>query len=321
MLGIFNPGTIDLGSVGDLPAVQGVRQDSLVYPKELTQLMGNHRELYRPQLWRTILDVENVNEWAREIEDRKWTADIAEPVNVTNRAPTQELPMPNISTSNTYLKLFKFGLAYGVYDQDIAYASKLGINLGTEGLQAVNTRFETFLENLAAKGDTATGMKGLGNLADVSAVTKGTQASGTTWATATTAEIVADLHAICNAVELNSKQNAKCDTLVLSLTRSFYLDQKRSDSLERTPWEIFQSQRGGVQRLHWELIGDQGAGSTQPLFGFAKNWEYAPKMVMQHEVRYLPAMRGTLGYVVPAIISTAGVRCLAPQVVCKMSGI
>lgn len=317
---LFNDNVNMLGGL-PMPLAQGVRNDSLVYPQELTQLMGQHRTLYRPQLWRSVLEVESVAPWTRQIEDRRWSANIEDPVNMTNRAPTQELPMPNLTTTNQFKKLFKFGLAYGVFDEDLEYASKLGVNLGTEGLQAVNERFETFMENVAAKGHTATGMVGLGNLPDVTAVTKGTQATGTTWTTATTDEIVADLHSVCNAVEVESKQNVKCTRLVVSLERSYRLFQIRSDSLERSPWEIFKAVRPGVELVVWDLIKDQGAGGTQPLFGYAHNWQYAPKMLVQNEVKYLPAMRGTIGYVVPAMISIGGVRCLAPQAVAKMSGI
>jgi hypothetical protein len=320
-LDIFGtPNAIALGEL-PMPIMQGVRQDSLVYPQELTKLQSQERTLYRPLLWRSIINVESVDPWAEQIEDRRWASQIEDPILMTQRAPTQELPMPALSTTNQFKKLFQFGLAYGVYDRDIVRAQKLGISLATEGLEAVNERFETFLENLAAKGHTATGMVGLGNLPDVSTVTKGTQASGTTWPDATTDEIVADLHAVCNAVEVESKQNVRCDTLVLSHARSFLLTQKRTSQQERTPMEVFKSVRPDVNFLVWDLIKDQGAGATQPLIGFNKSWSKAPKMLMQQEVSYLPAMRGTIGYVVPGMISTGGVRCLAPQVVCKMSGI
>lgn len=314
---------IDLGGPVALPATldPNVRQDSLVYPEQLNQLTAQSRTLYRPQIWRSVIEVESVNAWTEQVEDRKWDAHVEEPVNMTRRAPTAELPMPNLSTSREFHKLFDFGLAYGVYDRDLVVAQKLGVNLANEDLLAVNTKIETFLENTAAKGHTATGMVGFGNLADTTAVSKGSQGSGTTWTTATTDEIVADLHSVCNAVEVESKQNARCTRLVVSLERSFRLFQIRSDSLERSPWEIFKAIRPGVELVVWDLMKDQGAGGTQPLIGYDHRWEYAPRMLMRAEAHSLPAMRGVNGYVIPMMFSTGGVRCKAPQVVCKMSGI
>ena len=127
---------IDLGGPVALPATfdPNVRQDSLVYPEQLNQLTAQSRTLYRPQIWRSVLEVESVNAWTEQVEDRKWDAHVEEPVNMTRRAPTAELPMPNLSTSREFHKLYDFGLAYGVYDRDLVVAQKLGVNLANEDL-------------------------------------------------------------------------------------------------------------------------------------------------------------------------------------------
>ncbi|MES2384523.1 MAG: major capsid family protein [Pseudomonadota bacterium] len=304
----------------------GLRQDSLVYPQELTQLAGKYRELYRPRKWRRYLGVEQVSSWAQQIEDRRYTSQMAEPVNLTNKAPTQELPLPSISTTNQFLPIYEFGTAYAVMDRDIELAAKVGVSLSDEYVQAVNLSIEMFFEKVASVGHTANGvtMKGLGNLPDIGTATASTKTGGgLLWTSAgcTAAEIVTDLHEICNAVELASLENDECSLILIPLAAYQKANQKRTDSLERSALSIFRQERPGVDVQVWNKLSDQGSANTGCAIGFSKGSPFAPKMLMQRELQFQQALRGTNGWLVPGKIALGGVRCLAPQNVIKMSGI
>ena len=301
-----------------------IRQDSLVYPQELTQLTGRYRELYRPRKWRRYIGVEPVASWAAQIEDRRYSSQMAEPVNLTNKAPTQELPLPSFSTTNQFLPIYEFGTAYAVMDRDIELAQHLGIQLSTEYIDAVNESIEFFLEKVASVGHTTNGvtLKGLGNLPDIGTATAVTKAAtGTTWAVATVPELLKDLHGICNAVEIASLENDEATRILVPLAQWQILNQTRSDSLERSALTIFRAERPGVEVSVWNALSNQGAGGTPCAIGYNAGSRFAPKMLMQRELTFGTALRGTNGWLVPGKLATGGVRCLAPQNVIKMSGL
>jgi hypothetical protein len=330
---------IQVFQAGDVPGAASVaaaaaavgynpnlRQDTLVYPQELTQLTGKYRDLYRPRKWRRYIGVEQVSSWAQQIEDRRYSSQMAEPVNLTNKAPTQELPLPSFSTTNQFLPIYEFATAYAVMDRDVELAGHLGIALATENVQAVNLSIEMFFEKVASVGHTANGvtMKGLGNLPDTGSATAVTKTGGgLLWTSSgcTAAEIVTDLHEICNAVELASLENDECDTILLPLAAYQKANQKRTDSLERSALSIFRAERPGVDVQVWNKLADQGSAGTGCAIGYSKSSPFAPKMLMQRELQFSQALRGTNGWLVPGKIALGGVRCLAPQNVIKMSGI
>jgi hypothetical protein len=306
----------------------GLRQDSLVYPQELTQLTGKYRELYRPRKWRRFLNVEPVATWAPQIEDRRYSNQMAEPVNLTNKAPTQELPLPSISTTNQFLPIYEFGVAYAVMDRDVELAAHLGISLTSENVSAVNESVEMFFEKIASVGHTANGvtLKGLCNLPDIGTSTASTKTGGgTSWLSAgcTAAEIVTDLHTICNDIVIASLENVEDNeiTILLPLAQHQKATQKRTDSLERSALSIFLQERPGVTVAVWNKLSDQGTSSTACAIGYAKAHPFAPKMLMQRELQFMQPLRGTQGWLVPGKLATGGVRSLAPQFVTKMSGI
>jgi hypothetical protein len=321
---------IDAGQVPGAPKVgilvpQG-RQDSLVYPQELTQLQGKHRPLYRQRKWRQYIGVESVASWAHQIEDRKYNVFIEDPVNLNAKSPTQELPMPSFSTTNQFLKIFEFGLAYGVFDREVELASKVGFSLSDENVQACNMAAENFLEVVASVGHTANGvtLKGLGNLADVTPATAMTKTGGgTAWtsATAKAEELLEDLHVVCDTCETATKENGQCNLILMPLAQMQKLHRTRLTQSERSAFSAWREERPGVQLAVWDALKTSGAGSTPCLIGYDTTSPFAPKMLMQRELQFMQALRGTNGWLVPGKLATGGVRCLNPAGVIKMSAV
>lgn len=303
------------------------RQDSLVFPQELTQITNLRiRELYRPLKWRRFIDVEPVASWAQQIEDRKIQQLLEDPVDMTNKGPTGQLPMPSFSKTNQYIPMYEYGLAYGYTDRDAELASHIGFGLVEENVMACNLAFENFLEKVASTGSGV--LKGLGNLADVSPATAVNKGSGsnTAWTgTSTDAptqdQLVQDLHIICNTVQSQSKENAECNLILVPLAQYQILTRVASTTFERTALARFQAERPGVRIEVWDKLKDQGGSQTPCAMGWDTRDIYGPRMLMQKEATYGTPLRGTNGWLVPAKIATGGVRCINPTAVVKMSGL
>ncbi len=307
------------------PGGIALRTDSLVFPQELKFITGRERERYRPLFWRQILDVEPAPSWARVIEDRQIRTLTEDPVNITQKGPTEELPMPSFSVSSGTFGLFSFGLAYGVTDGDLEYAQKLGINISDENVYGCNLAFEQFLERVAVVGDTATGMVGLGNLAGISPVTATTKVStsATPWTGAgvTALEIVRDLHLLCDSVYVNTKQLNKATDVALPIAQWNVLNETLTTALERTALEVFKAQKPGVTIHVWDRLATQGAGVTPCAMAWDRNDRFRPKMVIAREATYGQPLRGLNGWLVPGQIKLGGVVCRNTIGVSKMSGL
>lgn len=300
---------------------------SLFFPEELNYVATRARESYRPLKWRGIVPVETgVPSWAQFVEDRKTRSFVDSPAFISEAGPSGGLPEPSISVSRTTIGLFTFGYAYRYMDQEIEFAQKTGVHLDTERVSALNLGAEQFLETVASVGYSTGGvvMLGLGNLPDVTTATAGTKTGGgTTWTgSATSVEIVADLHNLCNTVQIASKETQTADTVVLPLAQFQKANVVMSSALERTPLEIFRSQRPEVSRiLVWDRLSTQGAGSTPCAMAWDSRDPYGPKMLLTRELTFNQPRRVPFGWEVESQIKLGGLICRNRTAVAKMSGL
>lgn len=303
------------------------RSDAMAYPQELTQVMNRTRsETYRPRKWRNYIPVEGVASWAQRIEDRQYNYKIENPILASNKGPTQEIPTPSFTTSNQFLPVYEFLLGYGYTDRDVELASKLGENLSSSNLEACNEAFEFYLETIASVGDTSNGvtLKGLGNLADTTAVTAENKASGgdTPWNDATAQEIAADLIKLSMGVQTATKENRSCNLILLPLAQYQRALSVFTASLETTALALFSKIMPNAPRVAvWDALATQGAGGTPCAMALDTTNPYGPRMLMQKEATQLTPMRGINGWFVPMKMATGGVRAIDPSSICKMSGL
>jgi hypothetical protein len=291
----------------------------------LTQTLNRVRaELYRARKWRQYIPVEPVASWAQRIEDRKYNLKIENPILASNKGPTEGIPMPSFTTANQFLPVYEFLLGYGYTDRDVELAAHLGQNLPSENISACNDAFEYYLETIASVGDTSNGvtMKGLGNLADVSSATAVTKAAtGTTWAVATAQEIVQDLCTIALAVQTVSKENRDCNLILVPLAQYQKAATTFTSALESTALDLFRRIMPGITVATWNVLSNQGAGSTPCAMAFDTRNPYGARMLMQKESTPLQPERRTNGWFVPMKMATGGVRSIEPTSIVKMSGL
>jgi hypothetical protein len=297
---------------------------SLFFPQELTFVTQRAREIYRPLEWRSILPVEQAPSWAQFVEDRKQRSFVDDPALVTELGPTEGLPEPSLSVAKATIPLFNFGYSYRYMDDEIELAQKTGLNLDLERVDALNLGAETFLEKVLSRGHSATGMLGLGNLPDVTTATAANKASGgdTPWNDATSIEIVTDLHILCDAVYTATKGRYKADTVVMPLAQYQRANVVMSSALERTPFEIFRSQRPEVRRIMvWDMLSNQGSGSTPCAMAWSSQDQYGPKALIAKELSFDQPRRIPFGWAVEGKMKLAGLVCRNRTGVAKMSGL
>jgi hypothetical protein len=151
---------------------------------------------------------------------------------------------------------------------------------------------------------------------------------GTTWATKTGTEILADINAGLTSIRTTSNGIEIADTILVSDGRlSIIATRLLNETMSTTILEHIQknniyTQRTGrplVIRSVWGLE-TAGAGSTQRAVFYSRN----PSVVKMHipmPLRWLPAEQRLLKYEIPGIFRLGGVEVRRPAAMRYMDGI
>lgn len=241
---------------------------ALALPRELNYVMSHVRDNYRPFKFRSVMQIDSsIPTWAANVEVSK--VDSAARLVPTDDLGPSDLPRPSIDLDTTTFKLLEFGAGYYYSDRELDRAAKLQINPSTERAMATARAAEQLLDETAASGDPfGKGLTGLGNDANITSVTAGTKgAGGTTWAVATADELLSDLHAMVNAVEVNSKEMHAADTIILPQAQFNLLTSVRVPDTSLTAMQLAKAQlvdrgNGPVRILVWDRFSVLGAGTT-----------------------------------------------------------
>lgn len=241
---------------------------ALALPRELSYVMNNVRNHRRPFKWRSIMQIDTSPPvWADRVEISKVT-EKARLVPTDDLGPG-DLPRASIDLDTTTFKLLEFGAAYHYMDRELEKAARLRVNPATERAMATTRAAEQVLEETAASGDPfGKGLTGLGNDPNITSVVAGTKgAGGTTWAVATVTELLDDLHAMVNAVEVNSKETQIADTIILPQAQFNILTSKMHPDTAQTAMVLAKEQltkrhNAPVRIMVWDRFATLGAGVT-----------------------------------------------------------
>lgn len=177
-------------------------------------------------------------------------------------------------------KIKSIGAAYQYTLQELRAAAMANFQLDATKARMARLAVETLLDQVAAYGDTNTGLLGITNATNVVATTKGSQASGTTWATATPAEILKDVRAMFSKIWLQTKTTHRGNTLLL--------DSVNYDALANTDFSIvtgtttlvgsgnllnyIQANVPGLQRIiPWQRLDTAGASGVPRIMALDLN--------------------------------------------------
>jgi hypothetical protein len=125
-----------------------------------------------------------------------------------------DFPNVDVGRERDLVKVYSIGDSFAYSEQDLRASAFAGLGQPLDVLRANAARraIEQKIEDLAAVGDTAAGIKGLYNLTNVPLISAVTG----TWSTATAAQILKDFRTLVSGVVRNSKTTIVPNQVVLT---------------------------------------------------------------------------------------------------------
>lgn len=240
-----------------------------------------------------------------------------------------DFPSVEVFGSETTQVIKSLGSSYQYSIQDLRAAAMANFNLSNEKATLAREAIETKLDQIAAYGDTSTGLQGFTNATGIQAITKGSQVTGTTWATATPAEILKDVRALFSAVYLNTKTIHRANTLLL--------DSVSYDQLANTDYSIINGAStivtgssllsyiqanvpGLTTIIPWLRLDTAGASSKARIMAFDRNPRVAQLLIAQEFEQFPPQSAG-LSFKINCHLRTGGVQVRYPLSIARMDGV
>lgn len=232
-----------------------------------------------------------------------------------------DFPNSDLKGTETAGVIRSLGSSYQYDIMDIRHAALLGFPLEAERANLARETIETLLDQLIAYGDTATGLVGFTNAPNISAVTKGSQASGTTWATATNDEILLDLLALTKSVYVNTLGTHTANTIAIDTVGYARLAySKLNQYSDQSVLQFVQANLPGItQIIPWARLDTAGASSKARVMAFEQNPRNFGLVIPQEFEQVPPQARG-LAFVVNCHLRTGGVKMPFPKSVSYMDG-
>jgi hypothetical protein len=298
------------------PLIKVQDANSLILNQNLIHNEGELAKLYRPLKFRGVygsLINRSVPAWADEVEIFRMN-EFAEVVPIS-RGKT-DLPSPTVERSKESFRLYSWGAGVDVLYEEVTRAQQMNaptFNIALAMAAANQRAAETKLENIAANGDTASGLAGLYNLAGVSPVAvPGITGS---WGNAGTSAlaIVEDFVALVDYMGTQSKEIFEPTNLVITRNIRKILQQKRTGVEGNfSAWEVIRTMFPEIQMSVWEKGATAGAGSTSRMVFFNNSAEVLQFYITQ-ELTNGPVIPGLVGYQYAQSMRTGGAISRTPE--------
>lgn len=255
------------------------------------------------------------------------------------------IDFPNADVMGKQFKqsIVSLGASYQYSIQDMRAAAMAGLPLEARKAEAARFAIELKLEDLAAAGDTATGLKGLTNAPSIQAVTKvslnNAGATSSTWAslitdalakgnlTAAAQEIQKDVLALQKTIFTTTKGVHIPDTLVLP-TDAFavlattprapgFTDDSLLDYiLEVSPW---------LKSIEfWPRLDGAAPSAVNSVWGRVMCYQKDPKvlaLIISQEFEQFAPQPRNMSFIVPVHMRTGAVEVRYPLAVAYMDGV
>ena len=235
-----------------------------------------------------------------------------------------DLPMADAFRKKFTAPVHSYGIGYKYSVQDLRNAvmarrmGRPGPALDQERAEGARRGAEAKLDDVAFFGDTEADTKGFANNANVTLVAEVTGA----WATATAAQIAADLDALVNAVVDATKGEIVPDTIAMPLSRFNIIATKTVDTTNQN--SILKEWLGRnpfIKDIFWSpKLETAGASSAKRMIAYARDPRVLKLKIPQDYETFPPQAQG-LAFVVPAHLRTAGVVWRYPVAAAYMDDI
>lgn len=253
----------------------------------------------------------------QQIEDVSGKAKV-----VSDRA--RDLPKVNLKQSEYAYPVKDLGIAFDYSRRELKAAQRKGMDISARKALISRAAMERGLDDVICFGDSAAGLPGFINNAQITPSNVPADGAGslTTFASKTPDQILRDMFEICNALSNNSLDEFQATDLVLPLTQlNFVAATRASSQSDKTILQIFkQNYPRPVNVSSWYKLTGSGAGATNRMIAFERSPEVLA-ISIQEEFDMLPPQEHGLVVEVPCTLVTAGVLIDQPLGVAFRDGI
>jgi hypothetical protein len=231
-----------------------------------------------------------------------------------------DLPLIDALVEEFSQKVKGIGAAYQWSVQDLRRSAMSGAQLDTRRARSARRAVEQQLENIAALGNAKAGLRGFAKHPNVPLVTPITG----TWATATGAQMVADLMKLASSIVNTTQEAFMPDTIVMPVTQYNLLSTTRistSGDTNTTALEAFLKSNPWVTNVGtWNKLKAADAGNTGPRIVCYKRDEEVLTLEIPQEFEQFPPQAKNLSFQVPVHMRTGGVIVYYPIAMAYMDG-
>ncbi len=220
------------------------------------------------------------------------------------------------------------GDSYQYSVQDVRASALTKIKMPIEKAETAREVMENLLDDLTLNGDADTNLKGMNSaslVTNYNAVSKGTQASGTTWLTATPQEILLDVLGLCRAVADNTKNKHTANTLVLD-SASYnkvaftFIESATGVLTTQTILQYILANVPGLQTVEvWHRLDHAGATSKSRIFAYDRNPGVIYQVIPQ-DFEQMPPQARNMAFVINCHMRWGGCVSPRPKAVSYMDG-
>lgn len=233
-----------------------------------------------------------------------------------------DLPLVDVIAAEVAQKLKSVGDGYSYSIQDLRASAMAGTNLDTKRASAARKVIDNTIEQIAAIGNSAAGLPGFLNNANVTVLSAPGDIQGN-WPALTPKQILADLNAIVDKMVVTSKEAFKPNTLLLPTSRyRLIASTTMSDLDQRTILDVFLANSPDITNVDsWTYLETADTAGTGPrAVAYNRDPEYV-ELVIPQEFEQLPPQAVNLAFKVPCHARIGGVVIYYPLSVIYADGI
>jgi hypothetical protein len=267
---------------------------------------------------RQLIPVNNdVDSGAETITYRQWD-EIGMAQIIANYA--DDLPRIDALVEEFQQKIKGLGAAYEWSIQDLRRSAMAGANLDQRRARAARRSIEQQIENIAALGNAKAGLTGFAKHPNVPLVVPITGS----WASATGAQMVADLMHLASSIVTSNKETFLPDTTVLDVSRYNLLAITRistTGDTNGTALEAFLRSNPWVTNVGtWNKLALADVSNTGPRLVCYKRDAEVLTLEIPQEFEQFPPQAKNLSFLVPVHARIGGVIVYYPLAMAYMDG-
>lgn len=236
-----------------------------------------------------------------------------------------DLPKVDVMAAEVVQGIKSLGASYGYSVQDLRAAQMAGVQLETKRATAARRAIENQIENIAAMGNSAAGLPGFLNNANVPLLTASGSDINGDWANplTTSQEILDDLNTIANSVVETTKHTHIPDTMVLPTSRYSKIATKPYSANDtRSVLRVFLENSPYVRNVdQWYYLDTADAALTGPrVVCYERSPEVLELVIPQEFEQFPPQARG-LSFEINCHARIAGVSVRYPMAIVYADGV